>query len=150
MVLGGAWRGEICCRTAVDARAGLGCGAIPTAPRRTASYRSGNADYGAGAPARTRNNLPQSACGVSEAAGSEPAENGFSGLRSARVEDAAGGYQGLLRFDADRFTRKIVGQTKGHTGRVQGKLRGACPVGVQVLTCFVAGSDEVARVICAK
>src|SRR5260221_12718499 len=116
---------------------------MPTAPRRTASSRSGNADYGAGAPARTRNNLPQSACGVSEAAGSEPAENGFPGLRSARVEDAAGGDQGLLRFDADRVTRKIVGQAKGHTGRIQGKLREARPAGVDVFELFGVGKREV-------
>jgi hypothetical protein len=52
--------------------------------------------------------IPQPPCGVFEVAGSEPAKNGVPGFRGARVEDAAGSDQGLLRSNAGGFAGNIV------------------------------------------
>src|ERR1700737_1743385 len=116
----------------MEAGTRLGCSAIATTGRDSAGTGPSNADYGAGASARARDNISQLASCVFEAAGSEPAKNGVPSFRSARIEDAAGGDQRLLRSDADGFAGTIVGQAKGHTGRIQGKLRAAGPGGAPV------------------
>src|SRR5260370_15874963 len=106
----------------MDAGSGLDGSAIPTTAGDPAGAGSGDADNGAGASARARNHVPQSAGGVPEAPGSEPAENGVPRFRGARVENTAGGDQRLLRFNAGRLARGIIIQTKRNTGRIKGKL----------------------------
>ena len=53
--------------------------------------------------AGTRDHLSQFAGSVFEIAGSESAEDRVSGIGGARIENAAGSNQRLLRFVADRF-----------------------------------------------
>jgi hypothetical protein len=80
----------------VDAGTGLVGGGDRKQISDASCTGSGDATHGAGTPAGTRDHLPESSCGVSEVAGSEPAENGVPGVRSSRIEDAPRGHQGLL------------------------------------------------------
>src|SRR5207248_2823184 len=86
--------------------------------------------------------VSQSACRVFEIAGSKPAEDDVSGFSGARIEDAARGYQRILRFAFGWVIGTANGKAERHSGRVKGKLRTASPAGLDVLELFRAGKRE--------
>src|ERR1700741_5054597 len=99
---------------------------------RSSSPRSRNAADGSGVDAGTRDHQPKFASRVSPIAGSEPAEDGISGLRCPRVEDAASRDERLLRSVADGLAGKARRPPAGDFARIKGKLRPAGSAGVNV------------------
>src|ERR1700681_4691781 len=124
-------------------RARLDCRATGTATGTRRARGSRNANHGAGASAGTRNNLPKLAGGIFEATGSQPAKDGVPGVGGARIENAARGNQGILRFAANEFDGAFDGQAKRHPGRIERKLRTIGPFGFDVLELFSAREREV-------
>src|ERR1700688_308363 len=126
----------------MDARARLGSCAIGTATRTRATRGSRNATHGARAFAGTRNNLPKFAGCLFETTGSQSAKNGVPGVGGARIETAARGNQGVLRFAVDEFDGTFNGQAARHPRRIERKLRTPGPIGFDVLKLFGAGERE--------
>src|SRR4029077_5394562 len=116
----------------LGARAGLARGAVCADDRLSAGLPCRKAKHRPGIAARARDYVPESARCVFEVTGSEPAEDGVSGVRGSRVENPAGGHQGLLRFAPGRIARPVVGKAARHSGGIEGKLRAAGAPGFDV------------------
>src|SRR5579859_269140 len=127
----------------MDARPRLGCRAIGSATRTRAGRGSRNANHGARAFAGTRNNLPKFAGRLFEITGSQSAKNGVFGVGGARIENAARGNQGILRFTVNEFDGPFDGQAARHPRRIERKLRTTGPTGFDVLELFGAGERQV-------
>src|SRR5579859_1584169 len=104
--------------------------------------KRGHTAHSARVTARARNYLPQSSGGIFEVAGSEPAKDGVSGFGSARIENTAGGDQGILRPVAGWLARASDRKAERHPGGIQGKLRAAGAAGLDVPELFRAGERE--------
>src|SRR6266566_1564405 len=107
-----------------------------------AGGRFRNAAYRARSAPGTGDYLQEPAGGLPEITGSEPAENRVSGFRRARIEDAAGGDQGLLRLVARGFARAADGQAARHPGGIQRELRTIGAPGLHVPELFGTGERQ--------